>query len=50
MLVTKNKELSFRNTDFVRNIQLPFEIRDIESCAPTRSFFAFVELFTTHTV
>lgn len=50
MLVTKNKGLSFRNADFVRSIQLPFEIQDIESCAPTWSFFAFVELFTTRTV
>lgn len=50
MLVTKNKGLSFRNADFVRSIQLPFEIQDIENCAPTWSFFAFVELFTTRTV
>jgi len=33
--------------DFARGIRLPFEIRDIESRAPTRSPFAFIGLFST---
>ena len=50
MFITKNKEVTSCNADFARSIQLPFEIRDIESCAPTRSLFAFIGLFTTRAV